>query len=486
MDMPGPGEMVVDRDLVVTARDGIGLATDFYRPAGHGPFPVLLERTPYDKSAPSRSERTARRRAASLARRGRSLFRAPRLRRRLSGLPGTLQVGGPLYEISERSRGWLRHPCLAGAPELVQRPGRHLRPLLRGPHPGRTRLSRPAGSGGAVSRLRRVLQRLSQRDPPGRRVRFETGDLGLQQRAGRCQGPCRQGGAAGSGHQRVVRADAVAAKAIPRSALRRNTRTTCSSNGRTAHSTISGSSRASMRKAITTVMPTCRSSTSPGWYDPYARTAVENYLGLSRRKRGPVQLILGPWTHGDRSLTYAGDVDFGPAAPVEGNLAEDFSALRRRWFDRWVKGAANGVDADPAVRIFVMGGGSGRRNAAGRLDHGGTWRTAADWPLPQTQWAKFYLHPDGSLGPELSDDGAQPLDYISDPRNPVPTIGGALSSGEPVMRGGAYDQREARPNVPMCWLSRRRRSSATWRSPDPLRCGCGSPPTAPIPISRQS
>ena len=51
-----------------------------------------------------------------------------------------------------------------------------------------------------------------------------------------------------------------------------------------------------------------------GWYDPYARTAMENYVGLARRKRGPVRLILGPWTHGDRSLTYAGDVEFGPAA----------------------------------------------------------------------------------------------------------------------------------------------------------------------------
>ncbi len=58
MDMPG-GEIIVDRDLIVIARDGVGLATDVHRPAGHGPFPVLLERTPYDKSAPSRSERTA-------------------------------------------------------------------------------------------------------------------------------------------------------------------------------------------------------------------------------------------------------------------------------------------------------------------------------------------------------------------------------------------------------------------------------------------
>src|SRR5262249_28783474 len=92
--------------------------------------------------------------------------------------------------------------------------------------------------------------------------------------------------------------------------------------------------------------------------------------------------------HGDRSLSHAGDVDFGPSAPVHGNLAEDFFA-RRRWFDRWLRDVANGAEDEPAVRVFVMGGGSGRRNSAGRLDHGGRWRTAADWPLPETQWTKI-------------------------------------------------------------------------------------------------
>jgi putative CocE/NonD family hydrolase len=53
------GEIVVERDLMVPARDGVVLATDIYRPEGPGPFPVLFERTPYDKSGPSRSERTA-------------------------------------------------------------------------------------------------------------------------------------------------------------------------------------------------------------------------------------------------------------------------------------------------------------------------------------------------------------------------------------------------------------------------------------------
>ena len=57
--MTDTGGIVVERDLMVPARDGVLLATDVYRPNGPGPFPVLLERTPYDKSAASRSECTA-------------------------------------------------------------------------------------------------------------------------------------------------------------------------------------------------------------------------------------------------------------------------------------------------------------------------------------------------------------------------------------------------------------------------------------------
>jgi len=57
--MTDTGGIVVERDLMVPARDGVLLATDLYRPDGPGPFPVLLERTPYDKSASSRSERTS-------------------------------------------------------------------------------------------------------------------------------------------------------------------------------------------------------------------------------------------------------------------------------------------------------------------------------------------------------------------------------------------------------------------------------------------
>jgi putative CocE/NonD family hydrolase len=129
------------------------------------------------------------------------------------------------------------------------------------------------------------------------------------------------------------------------------------------------------------------------WWDPYPLTATGNYLGLKHADRGPQRLILGPWTHGDRSNTYFGDVEFGPDAALD-SWAGDWRAYRLRFFDHVVKGAL--LD-EPMVRIFVMGGGSGRRNAAGKLEHGGRWIAAADWPPPGVEVAQFHLHNDGSL-----------------------------------------------------------------------------------------
>ncbi len=235
-------------------------------------------------------------------------------------------------------------------------------------------------------------------------------------------------------------------RAIRRSVPRPNTRTTCSSNGRTASSTISGSSRGSMRKAITTDTPMCRSCISRAGTTPMRAPRWRIIVGLSKRGRAPSRLILGPWTHGDRSLSYAGDVDFGPAAPVDGNLAEDFFALRRAWFDRWVKGVANGVEAEPRGARLC----DGRRiGAAQRRGPARSWRVlaqcrrlavAAD-PMDPVLPARRPQPRPGEAG-----SAAPPLAFRFDPRDPVPTIGGALSSGEPVMRGGAYDQREG-PHV---------------------------------------
>jgi putative CocE/NonD family hydrolase len=178
------------------------------------------------------------------------------------------------------------------------------------------------------------------------------------------------------------------------------------------------------------------------WYDAYVPTAIGNFTALKAQKRSAMRLVMGPWLHGDRTLSHAGDVEFGPNAPIDGNIAENWRVFRRRWFDHWLKGIDNGVDREPAVRLFLMGSGSGRRTPEGRIDHGGRWIAAADWPLPGTRFLPYHLHADGRLDPAVPAEAA-PLAYRFDPTDPVPTIGGALTSGKPVFEGGAFDQREA-------------------------------------------
>lgn len=181
------------------------------------------------------------------------------------------------------------------------------------------------------------------------------------------------------------------------------------------------------------------------WYDAYVRSTLDNFAALSDSPGTPAYLIMGPWLHGDRNVSYSGDVEFGPEAVIEGQIAEDWLAFRAGWFDRWLKhDELSRESADATARIFVMGGGSGLRNSKGRMEHGGRWIQSSQWPLPNMRLTPFYLGQDGSLA--ASDDAlrapATSVSYSFDPSNPVPTLGGALTSGAPVFEGGAFDQRE--------------------------------------------
>ena len=217
------------------------------------------------------------------------------------------------------------------------------------------------------------------------------------------------------------------------------------------------------------------------WYDPYVRTCLTNFTGLASRKRAAMSLIMGPWTHGDRSLSYAGNVDFGEESVLDSNIAADYFQMRLEWFTRWLLGwtgvgdggesvgteAALGsgvgdggesVGTEAAareVRYFTMGGGAGGLNADGRLQHGGHWQHSQQWPPQHLRPAQLVLHAGGELTLEYAPDlaagvgagvgagapaPAQFREFVFDPANPVPTIGGALTSGDPVMFGGAFDQ----------------------------------------------
>jgi putative CocE/NonD family hydrolase len=159
-----------------------------------------------------------------------------------------------------------------------------------------------------------------------------------------------------------------------------------------------------------------------GWYDIFAISNAPIFARLQRERRGPIRLIYGPWVHNACERTYAGDVEFGLEAAL------DHNALRLRWFDRWLKGARNGVEEEAPVRIFVMGGGDGRRDPAGRMRHGGRWRDEREWPLARTEWTPFYFHGDGELGVARPGAGDAPRGYAFDPGNPVPTISANVAS----------------------------------------------------------
>jgi hypothetical protein len=175
-----------------------------------------------------------------------------------------------------------------------------------------------------------------------------------------------------------------------------------------------------------------------GWYDAYCETALANYRGLSRLKRSPIRLLMGPWLHGTTTQTWAGEVEFGPEAAIPDFYAE----WHLRWFDYFLKGKKTGVEREPAIKLFIMGTGDGRKDENGRLCHGGYWRTEPDWPLPQTKWTRYYFHADGRLSPKLPGANQPPTVYTFDPDHPVPTIGASTAAEKPAFAGGAYDQRE--------------------------------------------
>jgi putative CocE/NonD family hydrolase len=173
-----------------------------------------------------------------------------------------------------------------------------------------------------------------------------------------------------------------------------------------------------------------------GSYDSWGtQVANMNYVRLSATKRSRQHLIIGPWTHGGQTRAYAGEAQFTPDAAL------DFNAWRLRWFDHWLKGTDNGVDRDAPVRIYVMGGGDAHRTPEGRLFVGGHWRDEHEWPLARIAHTPYYLHADRSLAMARPPASSAPMRYRFDPKHPVPTLGGNVSSQGALMVQGAADQR---------------------------------------------
>jgi putative CocE/NonD family hydrolase len=153
-----------------------------------------------------------------------------------------------------------------------------------------------------------------------------------------------------------------------------------------------------------------------GYYDFFSRESVDNFGVMQKqasdpRTRQQQRLILGPWDHGSVGKTKVAEIDFGPEAAV------DTHALQLDWFERHLKQdpAAQSKPFSP-VRYFSMGD--------------NVWHDAQSWPPEGFKPASFYLQSDGRANTRSGDGrltreiprDPQPADsFQADPANPTPS-----------------------------------------------------------------
>jgi hypothetical protein len=174
--------------------------------------------------------------------------------------------------------------------------------------------------------------------------------------------------------------------------------------------------------------------TIAAWYDIFQGGSLRNYMGIktyagneAARQGQHLLVIIGGHAGGGRHI---GAVDFGPAAA---EFDENTATLD--WYDYLFLGKQNQFAGKP-VRIFVMG-----KNA---------WRDEEAWPLERAKATRYFLHSvrnansvsgNGTLS--VAGAGAEAADvYVYDPANPVPTVGGPLCCDGQHLPAGPRDQKE--------------------------------------------
>jgi uncharacterized protein len=152
------------------------------------------------------------------------------------------------------------------------------------------------------------------------------------------------------------------------------------------------------------------------WYDIFNDGNVENFRWLhnngSKGARGNQKLYMVPAGHGglggDKS-----DVEYNqPGALVP-------PAEEMRWWEYWLKGVDNGIMKEPPVTLFMMA--SGRKGHPSAASH---VFSSPNWP-PANHPTAYYLTGDMHLSTKAPSASDAKLSYKFDPANPVKTYGGS-------------------------------------------------------------
>ena len=152
-----------------------------------------------------------------------------------------------------------------------------------------------------------------------------------------------------------------------------------------------------------------------GMYDFFSRESVDTFVLMQTRAHDPEtrrqqRLVLGPWDHGSVGKAKVGELDFGPDAEV------DLFAIQRDWYDRHLKRDPAAVAKPfPPVTYFSMGD--------------NVWHEADRWPPPGGVPTEFFLRSDGHANTRGGTGRLErepprepePADrFRADPADPVP------------------------------------------------------------------
>ncbi|HEV3231159.1 MAG TPA: CocE/NonD family hydrolase [Candidatus Dormibacteraeota bacterium] len=212
-----------------------------------------------------------------------------------------------------------------------------------------------------------------------------------------------------------------------------------------------------------------------GWYDVFLQPDLDQFAGLrvaagSEDARRLSRLVVGPWSHG-AFFAPVGEIDYGlRASPFFLDLREDLTAFQRRWFDARLRGQATGIDDEAPVKVFVMGT--------------NRWAEETEWPPARVRTERWHLHAagpaevaTGAAGDTRGERGggvgggggsdqdvargrrqgglsqappaeSSPCVFRLDPDNPVRTLGGNLLMSPHHIKGPREQARtEAHPDV---------------------------------------
>ena len=171
-----------------------------------------------------------------------------------------------------------------------------------------------------------------------------------------------------------------------------------------------------------------------GWYDIFLSGTLRNYMGIkahggSDAARNGQRLLVQIGGHAGFGRRI-GDVEFGDEA-----IKFPSTEVLIDWYDFLFKGVQNEFASDKPVRVFVMGA--------------NTYHQESDWPPPEAQPTRYFLHSGGSANSLRGDGGLSvtpprketPDKFTYDPANAVPTVGGSLCCDAPHYEPGPRDQR---------------------------------------------